>query len=86
MILTVHLFGEFRQYQSGSEVRLTLENPKTIREVREALKLYAQEHWRNFKPGLLTISAFADETQILRDSAPVPASGELFVMPPVSGG
>lgn len=86
MKVTVHLFGEFRQYQQESEVQLALENPQTIKEIREGLKLYAQEHWPNFKASLLNISAFADKTQILRDSSPVPANGELFIMPPVSGG
>lgn len=86
--MNVHLslYGAFRQYEPAGSIELQLPDGADIAQLRDALSRYADEHWPQFRPGLLASSAFASETSVLRDREAVPADGQVAILPPVSGG
>ena len=86
MIVTVQLFGAFRQWQTDAPLALVVADDARIADVRAALHAHAQAQWPGFREGLLQVSAFASDTQVLRDADPVPGDGRLAVLPPVNGG
>lgn len=86
MIVTVQLFGAFRQWQADAPLTLAIPDDGRIADVRAALHAHAQAQWPGFRGGLLQMSAFASDTQVLRDADPVPGDGHLAVLPPVNGG
>lgn len=86
MIVSIQLFGAFRQFHHGEELQLACPGVTTVADVRAALDAYGVAHWPGYRPGLLRTSAFASPTTLLRDGHPVPDDGRLAVLPPVSGG
>lgn len=86
MNVELSLFGAFREYDSAGLIRLDVPDGACVRDLREAVQAYGTQHWLGFKPGLLTRSAFASESAVLRDAEPIPADGKMAVLPPVSGG
>lgn len=90
MKVSVSLFGAFSAFGSANgerpRIELELGEGGRIADLRVALHAHLSEHWRDFRPQLLRYSAFADSTQVLRDGDPLPADGEVAVLPPVSGG
>ena len=86
MTVTLSLFGAFRDYQPDARVRIELAEGARIADLRAAVDAYGRAHWPGFRPELLRVSAFASRRDVLRDAEPVPADGELAVLPPVSGG
>lgn len=87
MNLTIKLFGAFRDLEPAGEVHLALPESARIADVRVALDAYGRAHWgERFRPGLLAVSAFASERDILRDADAIGELRELALLPPVSGG
>ena len=86
MNVEIKLFGAFRDYEADARVRLELTPEATVADVRSALASHATVHWPNFRPALLAHSAFASEQAVLREGDPIPADGQMAVLPPVSGG
>jgi molybdopterin synthase sulfur carrier subunit len=86
MNVVVQLFGAFRDLQSQAQVNLELPATARVADVRRALAEHAQARWPDVPPGLLSRSAFASESAVLRDEDAVPADGRMAVLPPVSGG
>jgi molybdopterin synthase sulfur carrier subunit len=87
MTLTLKLFGAFRDLEPAGEVSLELPAAARIADARAALDAYARAHWgEGFRPGLLAVSAFASEHDILRDADAIGEVRELALLPPVSGG
>jgi len=86
MTVTLSLFGAFRDYQPDARVRIDLADGARIADLRAALDAHGRAHWPGFRPELLKVSAFASRSEVLRDAEPVPADGELAILPPVSGG
>ena len=86
MNVTLRLFGAFRQYDASGQVQLELPTAARVADLRSALDAYGRAHWSGFKPELLRVSAFASADEVLRDAEPLPADGELAILPPVSGG
>ena len=86
MKVEVKLFGAFRDYQAEAFVRLDVPAQAKVADVRSALSAYAGSHWPQCNPKLLDYSAFASEQAVLRESDPIPADGQMAVLPPVSGG
>lgn len=86
MNIEVRLFGAFRAFDPDARVVLELPDGAIVGDVRAALRRYGETHWSGFGPGLLARSAFASETSVLHDREPVPQTGRLAVLPPVSGG
>lgn len=86
MSIELQLFGEFRRWQADGRLSLPLADEARVGDVRAALAAHAQTHWPDFKPGLLTASAFSSDEAILRDGDAIPGNRRLAVLPPVSGG
>lgn len=87
MQVRVRLFGAFRDHEPQGSVILDLEaDAPRVSDVRRGLQAYAAGHWPRLQPGLLGYSAFASDEGVLREDDPLPANGEVAVLPPVSGG
>ena len=87
MRLTLKLFGAFRDLEPSGAVELELPDEATIAQARAAFAELAQARWgERFRPGLLAVSAFASEREILRDADAIGAARDLALLPPVSGG
>lgn len=84
--ITIRLFGVFRQYQPDARLVLQLAPGAALADVRAALAAYAQAQWPGFPLALLARSALASETRLLNDTDPLPADGQLAILPPVAGG
>lgn len=85
MTVTLSLFGAFRDLQG--EPTLTLEvDGELIADVRAQLCQFLQDHGQGERRGLVGVSAFASESEMLRDHDRIPADGKLAILPPVSGG
>lgn len=86
MKVEVSLFGAFRGHEPGDRVALTLPEGARVAELREALAQHAQAHWPAAGSALLKYSAFASQSDVLREADALPADGQMAVLPPVSGG
>lgn len=86
MLITLQLFGRFREFSESPEVQLELPNVTTAGDFRAAFDVWAQANWPTYRTALLSASAIATETDLLHASSPLPANGRLAILPPVSGG
>ena len=53
MIITLQLFGRFRDLSEHPEIRLELPDITTVAEFRDAFDAWALAHWADYAPGLL---------------------------------
>lgn len=86
MKIELDLFGAFREFDQTSRIDVEIADGACVSDLRKAVHAYGQQHWPDFRPGLLSRSAFASEVAILRDRELVPTSGRMVLLPPVSGG
>lgn len=86
MLITLQLFGRFREFSSDSEIAIELPEVATVGEFRAAFDIWAQANWPGYRPALLQSAAIATDTSLLRSNSPLPADGRIAVLPPVSGG
>ena len=86
MNITLQLFGRFREFADGPELRLELPGVTTAAEFRAAFEAWARAHWPDAAIALLQASAIATDTTLLHPRTPLPADGRLALLPPVSGG
>lgn len=86
MKVDLSLFGAFREFDPEATLSLQLPDGASVAQLRTALADYAQAHWPGFRPGLLAVSVFANSQSVLRDAEPLPADGQMAVLPPVCGG
>lgn len=85
-MITLQLFGRFREFSDDQEIKLDLPDVATVAEFRDAFDAWALAHWPGYAPGLLKSSAIASESTLLHARSPLPADGRIAVLPPVSGG
>lgn len=81
----VQLFGAFCELEPGREIIVAVAGEQ-VADLRQALRELLAQRWPQFRAGLLDRSAFADEQRVLRDHEPLPQSGQIAILPPVSGG
>ena len=86
MLITLQLFGRFREFSATPEIHLDFPGVQTVAEFRTAFDDWAQVNWPGYASGLLKASAIATESVLLHASNPLPADGRIAVLPPVSGG
>lgn len=86
MKVSVRLFGALSEWAEPPQVELDIAGDARIADLRTRLRDHLQATSPRFREGLLRVSAFADSQRVLRDSDPVPADGQVAVLPPVSGG
>lgn len=86
MKIELELFGAFRDHDRTFRIELELAADARVSDLREAVQDYGEQHWPDFRPGLLSRSVFASDLEILRDGELVPATGRMVLLPPVSGG
>ena len=86
MKIELGLFGAFRDFDQRSRIDLELAEGARVSDLRQAVQAYGEQHWPDFRPELLSRSAFASEVAILRDSERLPACRQMVLLPPVSGG
>ena len=85
MTVTLALFGAFRDLHSAPTLQLQVDG-REIADLRRSLIAHLESQGKGDKRGLVSVSAFASEQSILRDGDPIPADGQLAILPPVSGG
>lgn len=85
MKMSVRLFGALSEY-AREPLEFELAPGQRVADLRLALEARLAAGWPGFRPALLRCSAFADERRVLRECDPLPAAGQLAVLPPVSGG
>jgi sulfur-carrier protein len=86
MNIEVRLFGGLSELEPGSVVRIELPAGARVGDARAALQAHGQARWPDNSLALLRVSAFASEDSLLRDGESVPEDGQLYLLPPVSGG
>ena len=86
MTVTLQLFGVFRRFQDAASIELPCPDGATIADVKAALCSHAATYWPDWNAAILRTVAFASPEAILRNGDPVPADGQVAVLPPVSGG
>jgi molybdopterin synthase sulfur carrier subunit len=86
MMITLQLFGRFREFSSNPEIALDLPGIATVGDFRAAFDAWAQANWPGYRPALLKSAAIATDSSLLRANSPLPPNGRLAVLPPVSGG
>jgi len=87
MEIELKLFGAFREFEPSGSVRLIVPSDADVAALRQALDHYAQQNWgAAYKPGLLKVSAFSNDAELLRDHSRVADQKGLALLPPVSGG
>lgn len=86
MKIELGLFGAFREFDKTARISLEITDGARVSDLRKVVQAYGEEHWPDFRPGLLLRSAFASEVAILRDGELVPTHGRMALLPPVSGG
>lgn len=86
--LEFQLFGAFRKYDvQDSPLRLCLEGPATVEEIKSILVETLQSRRSNFTDSQLVIdSALANDRRVLSSHERVVASCVLSILPPVCGG
>ena len=83
----IRLFGAFRKYGDGSEIRIPLPKNASINSLRSVLGTRLEELYPGFgEAGLLQDSAFANDTEILRNDSTLDRDCVVAVLPPVCGG
>ena len=86
MKVSVRFFGAFSTWVTPQPLQLELVNGARVAELRDALDAYLRRHLPELSPALLRCSAFADSARVLAEDEPLPADGQVAVLPPVSGG
>ncbi len=86
MMITLQLFGRFREFSPNPEIALEFPGIATVGEFRAAFDAWAPANWPGSRPALLQSAAIATDASLLRANSPLPADGRLAVLPPVSGG
>lgn len=85
MEIELELFGALRGLEAGDRLALAV-NGEHVADLRAALQAHASTHWPDAIASMLGSCAFATSSEILRDAQPLPANGQMAVLPPVSGG
>ena len=86
MKVELSLFGALRDLQAEPRIELDVADGASVALLRNALHQHARSHWPGLDLRLLDRCAFASDSAVLRDDAPVPPGGRIAVLPPVSGG
>ncbi len=82
-MMTIRLFGAFRNLQSEPEITIDPQGASTVGELRTLLA--AKFAGASFDAvSLLSKSAIANDREVLSDASPL--SDRLALLPPVSGG
>jgi hypothetical protein len=85
----IRLFGAFRRWSAGGEIRLAAPPGTPVATLRGLLEAALVRQYPGFDGhSLLAASALADDASLLGDDWSVPPGGrvELAVLPPVCGG
>lgn len=85
MDVSIELFGAFTSHLA-SPVVLTVPETATVADLRVALASHAERLGATTAVDLLPASVFASSTAVLGEHERLPETGELALLPPVSGG
>ena len=83
--IEVQLFGLFRDLEPQARMRLEVDGER-VGDLRVAVVAHARAHWPAAACALVARTAFASESSVLRDGDPLPDTGAMALLPPVSGG
>lgn len=86
MKLRLKVFGYLREHVPAGTLALELADDARVADLRLALTAHGQAHWPGFRAEGLHACAFASERALLREDEPLPADGQVAILPPVSGG
>lgn len=86
MKVMLRVFGYLRVHVPTGTLQLELATDARVADLRTALAAYGEAHWPGFRADGLRACAFASERALLREDEPLPADGQLAILPPVSGG
>lgn len=86
MNVRIALYGALREADPRGYVELDVPPGSTVATLRDLLAEYLRVHAPAVNGGLVRISAFASDEEILHNHRTVPEDVALAVLPPVSGG
>ena len=87
MKIRLRLFGAFRDCEPGGEIEIEVAPGADVAGLRMAFDAHARAAWgARYPAGLLKVSAFASETDVLDEQQSLAGLHGLAVLPPVSGG
>jgi len=86
MKVRIALYGALREADPQGYVELDVPPGSTVAHLRDQLAAHLREHAPAVNVGLVRISAFATDEEILHNHRVVPEDVALAVLPPVSGG
>lgn len=86
MQITVSFYGPFRDWVDASEKTFELPKHATIRELRRAIIASIKQNKPDFDEGLMTVSAFAVNEQLVNDEHVLQDNIRAHILPPVNGG
>jgi molybdopterin synthase sulfur carrier subunit len=86
MMMTVQLFGRFRDFHPDPELLVELPEVRTGADFRSAFDTWALAHWPGYNSSLLKACAIATESVLLHADSALPDDGRVAILPPVSGG
>ncbi|GAB2561021.1 MoaD/ThiS family protein [Dyella jejuensis] len=86
MKVRIALFGALRDADPHGFIELETPEHCTIAMLRELLQAHVRDHVPAISASLIQRCAFASEAEILHNHRTLPGSGQLAILPPVSGG
>lgn len=84
--ITLGLYGACRDLHPEPTLQLVMPEGATVGDLRRCLPARFDTAQADRASALVAASAFATDLALLRDSDPLPADGQLSILPPVSGG
>ena len=85
--LTIHFYGALRKYTEDKALHFIMPSCISLSNLRGKITAHLRKNFPDFnEDGLLDVSVFANETQILPKDTVLKTDGILTVLPPVCGG
>ncbi|WP_158545044.1 MoaD/ThiS family protein [Dyella monticola] len=86
MKVRITLFGALRDADTRGFIELEAPDACTIGTLRDLLRDHLRENAPHISVNLVQRCAFASDDEILHNHRTLPESGQLAILPPVSGG
>ncbi len=86
IMITVKLYGAFRNYLNGQAAQFSVRKSSSLAEVLDAFSTTLKQTHPDFDSALLNESAFSDDTHILSMQTIFEQDTTLSILPPVCGG
>lgn len=84
--ITIKLFGVLRSYSNESEIKILLQSPSFVSDVKQLLVQSLKTDIHSDIEEIISKSAVGNETEILPEDALISRSMSLAILPPVCGG